>query len=247
MICDIGNTNITIGLFRDEDLTFRIELPTLESKRLRTLLKNILKSENIIPAQIKASLICSVVPGINREIKRAIRDVIYTPVYVLGNDLSVPIKNLYSRPEQVGQDRLVCAYSALKLYGAPVITVDLGTAVTFDVVSKNKEYLGGIILPGLALSLSALHRNTALLPEIKLASPIALIGRDTKASMLSGIAFGFGSMIDGLIARLKRELKASPKVIATGGNGYFIKPYCKKIDYFEPDLILKGMGKIIKR
>lgn len=241
---DIGNTTIAIGLCKGDRLALKGRLPTKDFKQFKSFLKNILKKRNVAPSKLESAVICSVVPKINREIKNAIRGIVDIPIYLLGENLTVPIKNLYARPRQVGQDRLVCAYTAMKLYGAPVINVDLGTAITFDLVSKNREYLGGIILPGLHLSLSALHRQTALLPEIKLVKPKTLIGKDTPGSMLSGVTFGFGSMIDGLIEKLKKELKDNPKVIATGGDCLFIKPYCRKVDYFEPDLILKGMAEL---
>ena len=163
------------------------------------------------------------------------------PIYVLGRDLAVPIKNRYGRPEQVGQDRLVCAWAAMRLYGAPVIAVDLGTAITFDAVSKNREYLGGVILPGLNLSLKALHQGTALLPQARLGKPGALIGKDTKGSMLSGLVYGFGGLIDGLVEKLSREIGKKAKIVLTGGDARLIRQYCSKSYYFEPDLILKGL------
>lgn len=247
LACDIGNTHIAIGLFNGDCLVLKTQAPTEDFKQFGRFLKNILKKKNIIPLKMRAGVVCSVVPKISQEIKNALRGITDMPLYIVGEHLMVPIKNLYAKPRQVGQDRLVCAYMAMELYGAPVISVDLGTAITFDIVSKNRAYLGGIILPGLNLSLSALHRHTALLPQVKPARPKLLIGKDTRSSMLSGITFGFGSMIDGLIEKLKKELGLSSKVIATGGDSSLIKPYCKKVDYFEPDLILKGMADLVSK
>jgi type III pantothenate kinase len=241
LACDIGNTNIAVGLFKGRSLVLKSCLPTQKSTHFKSFLRNSFGTKSILPGKIGAAVICSVVPGVNRSIKKAIKAIAAIPIYVLGENLEVPIKNLYAYPRQVGQDRLACAYAAQKLYGAPVITVDLGTAITLDVVSEKREYLGGIILPGLNLSLSALHRQTALLPQTGLRRPKALIGRDTADSMLSGATFGFGAMIDGLIEKLKERLKEPAKVIAVGGDCLFIKPYCRQVDYFEEDLILRGM------
>ena len=245
LACDIGNTNIAFGFFEMNTLVFKAKLQTSYYGKFKSYLKNILRPNNAGIGRIKASIICSVVPRINKKIKDALSDVSGRPVYLVGKDLVVPIKNIYAKPKQVGQDRLVCAYIASRIYGAPVISVDLGTAITFDIVSKNREYLGGIIVPGLNLSLSALDQNTALLSEIKLAHPKTIIGTDTRQSMLSGVTFGFGSLIDGLADKLKRELGSKTKIVASGGDSLFIKRYCRKIDYFAPDLILKGLAELL--
>lgn len=245
LVCDIGNTHIGLGFFKKNKLILKTQLETSKAAQFETFLKNIISSKNIAFARIRASIICSVVPRLNKKIKNALAALIARPVYLVGKDLIVPIKNLYAKPKQVGQDRLICAYMASLLYGAPVITVDLGTAITFDAVSKDRQYLGGVILPGLDLCLSALHRNTALLPEVKLAHLKTIIGKDTRQSMLSGITFGFGSLIDGLADKLKKRLGAKTKVIACGGGALFVKPYCNKIDYFDAGLILKGLSKLL--
>jgi len=151
------------------------------------------------------------------------------------------IKNLYRRPRQVGQDRLVNAYAGLKIYGAPLVIVDFGTAVTFDAVSKHREYLGGMILPGLKISLSTLHEKTALLPKIRLARPPEFIGRDTRRSMLSGIIFGFAGLTDKLAQELRKALGNNTKIIGTGGDINLIYRYCKSIDIIDAELTLKGL------
>jgi type III pantothenate kinase len=244
LACDIGNTNISVGLVRGNRPAFKAVLATEDFRQLGKFLKKNLKENHIAPFAVKAGAICSVVPRINAQVRRVLRDVLNAEVYTVGEHFTVPIKNRYFSPRQVGQDRLVCAYMAMRLYGAPVISVDLGTAITLDIVSKDKAYLGGIILPGLGLSLSSLARQTALLPKVVPARAKSLIGRNTRQSMLSGITFGFGSMIDGLIERLKKELKPSPKAVMTGGDSLLLKPYCGKVDYFQPDLILKGIAQL---
>jgi len=174
--------------------------------------------------------------------EKELRKLLGKQPYIIGKGIKAPIKNLYRRPKQVGQDRLVNAYAGIKLYGAPLIAVDFGTAVTFDVVSGNKEYLGGMILPGLTISLDALNQRTALLPKIKLEEPKEFIGRDTKSSMLSGIVYGFAALTDDLVIRIKKKIGKDATVISTGGNIGLIGKYCRQIDKVDRDLTLKGLN-----
>lgn len=244
---DIGNTTITIGIFRRKKLILKSSLAAQKYRKFKTFLEeNLKKSHNALSA-IECAVICSVVPGVTPTIEKAIGSKGNIPVYVLGKNLKVPIKNLYAKPKQVGQDRLLCAYMAMKLYGAPVISIDLGTALTFDVVSKNKEYLGGIIVPGVKLALLALHRYTALLPKVALVKAGCLIGKNTKESMLSGVTFGYGGFIDAMVEKLKKELGRSASAVLTGGDSQFLTAYCKKVDYTHPCLILEGMLEIMKQ
>jgi type III pantothenate kinase len=160
---------------------------------------------------------------------------------VLGKDIIVPIKNLYKKPKQVGQDRLVNAYACLKLYGKPAIIVDFGTATTFDYLDKNGTYQGGLITPGIGISLQALAENTALLPKIKLKKPKGLIGKDTVESIRSGIFYSMAAVCDGIIEKIKDKYGSKVKVVATGGLSNFFSPYCKYIDIIDKDLTLKGI------
>ena len=191
--------------------------------------------------KIHDAIICSVVPSVTKILAKDIERLLVQPPYIIGKDIVVPINNLYRKPRQVGQDRLVNAYAGIMLYGAPLIVVDFGTAVTFDLVSKDKAYLGGMILPGLEISLDALAERTALLPKIKLTRPEEFIGRDTKNSMLSGIIYGFSSLADSLIKKLKQKLGKNAQVIATGGNISLISNYCRKINKINRDLTLQGL------
>jgi len=238
LVCDIGNTNITIGVFKRSRLIFKAKVSTDKYKQLCRLpeLKKF--------SRIEAAVICSVVPKINRAVEKELEAIFSKPIYILGKNPSVPIINLYAKPRQVGQDRLVNAYAGVELYGAPLVVVDFGTAVTFDVVSKNKEYLGGMILPGLEMSLEALAKKTALLPKIKLEKPKGLIGRDTKSSMLNGIVYGFAALTDDLALRIKEKIGKDTLVVGTGGNIGLIGRYCKRIDKIDENLTLKGLNMI---
>jgi type III pantothenate kinase len=163
-------------------------------------------------------------------------------IFVVGQDIKVPIKNNYRYPRQVGQDRLVGAYAAKVFYGVPLIVVDFGTAITFDVVSKKGEYLGGIIVPGIRLTAESLFKKTALLPKVEIARPKELIGRDTKNSILSGIFYGYGSLCDGLVRLINQELQFRPKVIATGGYVEIMQQFSREIQKVDEELIFRGLS-----
>ncbi|MCX5706084.1 MAG: type III pantothenate kinase [Candidatus Omnitrophica bacterium] len=234
---DIGNTNITFGLFQKRRIirSFNITTQGYSLKKLKAKLGRI---------KIEDTIICSVVPKISRVLERDLRIWISKRPYNIGKDIIVPIRNLYRIPKQVGQDRLVNAYAGVKLYGSPLIVVDFGTAITFDIISKKKEYLGGMIIPGLNISLEALNQRTALLPKIKLGKPKEFIGRDTRSSMLSGIVYGFGALTDDLVNRIRDKIGRKAQVIATGGNISLISKYCKSINRVDSELTLKGLNMI---
>jgi type III pantothenate kinase len=237
---DIGNTNINFGIFSGTKIIKRFFIPTKSYRP--TAIKNKLARFNI-----DNIIICSVVPEVTKVLEKDLKKISGKRTFIIGKDIRVPIKNLYQKPKQVGQDRLVNAYAGVKLYGAPLIVIDFGTAITFDVISRNKEYLGGMILPGLEISLDALFQRTALLPKIKLNKPKEFIGRDTRNSMLSGVVYGFASLTDDLAIRIKNKIGKNAKVIATGGNIPLIARYCKRIDKIDRDLTLKGLNFIYNR
>jgi len=232
---DIGNTNATFGVFKENGLLNKFDIATERLSRadLKVKLRGI---------RFDDAIICSVVPFATGILKKAIERTLGKNPFITGKGFTVPVKNLYRKPKQVGQDRLVNAYTALHIYGPPAIVVDFGTAITFDALSKKKEYLGGMIIPGLKISLEALNMRTALLPAVKLDEPEGLIGRDTRNSMLSGMIYGFSSLTDALIARIKKTIGKNARVIATGGNAGLILKYCRAIDRIDPDLTLKGLN-----
>ncbi len=236
---DIGNTSINFGLFgKSKILDFRIPTLSLESVSL----ERFFVKKRVDTDKISEVIICSVVPKVCQKLKGKIKESFKVSPLVLGEDIFVPIKNLYKYPKQVGQDRLVNAYAAKTLYGYPLIIVDFGTAITFDIISKKGDYLGGIIAPGVEISKDVLSERTALLPKVKLRKPKVLIGKDTEESILSGIFFGFGCLVDGLLEKLKAELRRDDiKIIATGGNIEQISPFCRNITKVDSSLTLKGI------
>ncbi len=231
---DIGNTNINAGIFKGKKLIKRFSVPTKAHSLSRI-------KKGLSGSFVNTAVICSVVPVVTRRLAGDLKKGLGLTTYIIGREIKVPVKNFYRNPSQVGQDRLVNAYAGIKLYGAPLIVIDFGTAVTFDVVSKGAAYLGGMILPGLGVSLEALNAHTALLPKIRLSPPEEFIGRDTRNSMLSGIVYGFALAADALSRKIKDKIGKKAKVIGTGGNIGLIFPYCRAIDYVDSDLTLKGL------
>jgi type III pantothenate kinase len=238
---DVGNTNINMGVFKGRRLVIRYAIPTSRKNYFTCLKKIFLRNK------IDDVIVCSVVPGASRSLERGFRRLLGRSPYIIGKGIKVPIRNRYRNPKQVGQDRLVNAYAAVMLYGAPSVVVDFGTAITFDVISKRKEYLGGMILPGLQVSLDALAERTALLPEIKLGRPQEFIGRDTKNSLLSGVVYGFGALTDALAVRIKNKIGKNAMVIGTGGNINLMAGYCRQLDKINKDLTLCGLNLIYRQ
>lgn len=235
---DIGNTNINLGIFKGRRLVKRAVIATKEKNYLLRLKKVCARHK------IKDALVCSVVPQAQRRMADCLKRLLGRKPYIIGKEIKVPIKNRYRVPAQVGQDRLVNAYAAAVFYGAPAVVVDSGTAVTFDVVSASGEYLGGLILPGLQLSLDALAEHTALLPKVRLAGPVEFIGRDTKNSILSGVVCGLAAAADELCGRIRDIIGARALVIGTGGGIGLIGRFCRKIGRYDKDLTLKGINLI---
>ncbi len=240
---DIGNSNITFGVFRDNDLISRHSIPTKTVGFFTKCTSEIYK----LPyrSHVKDIIITSVVPDALIQLEKIMRRVFKKNIFIVGRNIKVPIINLYNHPQQVGQDRLVNATAAAILYNKrakkPLIVIDFGTAVTFDCISKRNEYLGGLIFPGIRLSLENLSKRAALLPKIEVKRPNSLIGKDTKDSMRSGLLNGYGSLCDGIIRRVSGKFKTKPVVITTGGDAALIAKYATFIKKIEPDLTLKGL------
>ena len=242
---DIGNTIIHLGLMKGTRVKKRFILethanPQVLSKQLSVILRKVQSSK------ISRAAICSVVPAKTKSVETCIKKVLGLSSVVIGRNLVVPLTNRYRNPKQVGQDRLVGAYAALKMYGAPAIVIDFGTAITFDVVSAKKEYLGGIIVPGIRLSAESLFNKTALLPRIKIQCPRSLIGRDTQTSILSGLFYGYGALSSGLIERISQSIKGKPKVIITGGHLKLVERFIsRQVHVVDPDLVFHGLALLV--
>ncbi|MBI4313684.1 MAG: type III pantothenate kinase, partial [Candidatus Omnitrophica bacterium] len=242
---DIGNTNIVVGVYDRDRLVESGRMSTTPERTIdeyAILLAGLLERLQVPPASVTQILIVSVVPKATAFVKAALKEICRPKPLVVGEDRPIPMKNLYKDPRQVGNDRLVNAVAAREKYGAPVFVVDFGTAITVDVVSGKGAYLGGVIAPGLEISLDALANRAALLPRVELEDPKAVLGRDTVTSMQSGIAYGYGALCDGLVRKLQKAARIKKAlVIATGGHAPFIARYCQTVDKVDPTLTLDGL------
>ena len=248
---DIGNTNVTLGLFRAGALlTTRraATTPRATPDELEALLETLLRLDGLSLADTDAIAVASVVPAVTGALERVAerRD---RPLVVAGAG-TVPIPIRVDRPGEVGADRLVNALAAARLYGTPAVVVDFGTATTFDCVASDGAYVGGAIAPGLELGLDALATRTAKLPRIELRTPDRAIGRDTVTSIQSGAVFGHQALAAGLLERIRAELADANgvrtedvKAILTGGLS--AAPWARgleRVDAIDPDLTLKGLA-----
>ncbi|MBI3615344.1 MAG: type III pantothenate kinase [Candidatus Omnitrophica bacterium] len=241
---DVGNTNITVGVFssssRSQALVSRGEISTRQP-RLDQALRRLLRKLRVPSDAIGGVILSSVVPRATAALKPVLKRMVKAKLLVLGENVRAPVINRYRVPGQVGQDRLVNAAAAFYRYGGPAIVVDFGTAVTIDLVNNRREYLGGLIVPGIGIALEALAARTALLPKIKLGPPKEFLSRDTVSSMRSGIFFGYGALCDGIVRRMKADLAPKAKVISTGGHSPLIAHFCKTVQIVNPDLTLQGL------
>jgi len=245
LLIDIGNSSVKFGVRKKLKGYASWHTPTDYVFTAGKIKKNLLSNLGILriaPDKIKTVTICSVVPKATNKVKSCLKTVLTkAEVLVLGSDIKIPIKNRYKIKSQVGNDRLVNALALKQSYKLPALVVDFGTAITIDVVSKKGEYLGGVIAPGIDLSLEILHKRTAMLPVLKAQKPKSVVGRDSQESILSGIFYGYSFLVDGLIRALKKTTKSKQTVVATGGNLDIMKTLCKTIDHYDNYLTLKGI------
>jgi len=241
---DIGNTSIAIGVFEGEKLrtTWRMATNIQHmADEYATFLLNILRHQGLYTSNITEIAMCSVVPPlITTFIDLAQRYFHATPL-VVGAGVKTGVKIRMDNPREVGADRIADAAAAHHLYGGPVVIIDLGTATTFGIVSKEGDYIGGIIATGIATAAEALVTRTAQLPRVELTRPKHVIGTNTVAAMQSGIIFGYVSLVEGMLARIEKELGEKPTVVATGGYAQLIANETKVINTVNLDLTLIGL------
>ena len=237
LVIDIGNTSINNGIFEGRILRRAFRIATYSKKLNMEYVRNLKRYLK----EIDSVIISSVVPHALKKVEKAIKDITGKKSAVVGRDLDSGVRNLYNNPRQVGPDRLVNARAAYELYGKECIIVDFGTAITIDIINHKRQYIGGVIAPGPGISLWALSEKTALLPRITIKKPKGILGKDTRESMLAGIIYGFSSLCDGIVCKLKKRYCRNAKVIVTGGYSKLIGPYCENVDKIDADLTLKGL------
>lgn len=244
LVADIGNTSTTFGVYDDEILidTWRLDSNKNKSEdEYGIFLKNLIEHKNFY-GKLTAAVISSVVLPLTEKFKVAIEEYLRIPVLVISSKINLGIELDVERPKEVGGDRIANACAAYKLYKAPAVVVDFGTATTFDVVTGDGKFIGGMIAPGMGISAEALSSFTSLLPKIKLAPSTTVIGRNTIDNMLSGLVRGHAAMIDGLMIGVEEELGSPVTTIATGGFSSIIADCMRRpFDYVTPHLTLEGL------
>lgn len=247
---DIGNTNIVVGCLEEQRTYF---IDRLATDRFKTEveyaldLKTVLALHQIQPEEIEGSIISSVVPQITDSARLATKMILKKEPLLLEPGMKTGLSIVTDQPSQVGRDRVADAVGALSAYPPPLIIIDLGTATTISVINAQKQFIGGLILPGIRVSLDALTARTSQLGGISVDAPKQLIGRNTIDSMKSGVLYGNAAALDGIIDRIEAELGQKVTTVATGGWSGRIIPYCKRKIIREEDLLLKGLLTIYQK
>ena len=253
---DVGNTNIVLGVFDGDRLTESWRLATLRERtadEIGILVTHLFERSGIALEHVAGIILSSVVPPLTGTMEEMARRYFDQAPLTVDPSSNTGMRVLYTPPSDVGADRVVNAVAAYEAYGlasrVPVIVVDFGTATTFDAISAAGEYIGGVICPGIGISADALFQRAARLPRVDVRKPSAVIGRTTVTSMQSGLFFGYVSMVDGIVKRMREELEGGERAacIATGGMADIIAGESAAIERVDPDLTLQGLRLIWNR
>lgn len=241
---DMGNTNIVIGGI-DSEKTYFVERITTNhvktSLEYAINIKNIFEIHDVAKSQVEGAIMSSVVPPLNATLSSAVKKILGFHPMLVGSGMKTGLNIKMDNPKTVGSDMIVDAVAALKDYPCPIVVIDMGTATTMSVIDQGGNYIGGVILPGLRVSLDSLSSKTAQLPNISLDIPKKVIGKNTIDCMRSGIMYGNAGTIDGILDRMEAELGAAPSVVATGGLSRFVVPLCRHKIIYDDALLLKGL------
>ena len=251
MTIDVGNTNITVGVFCGDDVRASFRLTT---KMARTsdeygmLLINLLEQNDIRHDEIEDTIIASVVPNVMHSLEGAIVKYFGIRPIIVESGIRTGIRVVTENPRQIGADRIVDAAAAYELYGGPVLVLDFGTATTYDLVDKDGAFVSGVTAPGIRTSAKALWEEAAKLPEIEIRKPASILAKETISSMRAGLVYGQIGQTEYIIRHIIDEADMGPiKVVATGGLGRIIASETTMIDVYDPTLTLKGMNLIYKK
>lgn len=247
---DIGNTNIVIGCISDDKILFTERMSTDSNKTVLEYaigFKTVLELYHIHSEDLTGSIISSVVPPVTNTVKEALHKITHHHVMVVGPGIRTGLNILMDNPATTGSDLIVNAVAAIHEYPAPLIIFDFGTATTASVVDRKKNYIGGMIIPGIRVSLDGLASHASQLSRISLDAPKKIIGTNTIDCMKSGLLFGNAAMLDGIVDRIEEELGEPATVLATGGLASLIVPLCKKNIVLDDNLLLRGLNLIYKK
>jgi len=244
LAADIGNTNITLGVFDGETLGTRLRFaanPARTADEYGLAMLDSFSRAGVAAADIQAVAIGSVVPALTPLFTEACVNYLNRRPFVADGTMETGLRSLYDNPRQLGVDRIVDAAATYKLYGGPACVIDFGTATTFDAVSADGCYLGGAIAPGIGIAAEALSRRAAKLPRVDYERPASVIGRNLRQSLQSGLLYGYTGLVEGMIARFRAELGPGMKVVATGGLAEVIARETAAIEILAPWLMLDGL------
>jgi type III pantothenate kinase len=247
---DVGNTNTVLGLHEGTEIRAHWRLTTRREQtadEYGILVRNLFATQGVAPSQIMGVALASVVPPLTSVLVALSRQYLGQEPLVVEPGVRTGMPILYEPPGDVGADRIVNGVAAFAAYGGPVIVVDFGTATTFDVVTKKGEYLGGVICTGVGVSAEALFQRAARLPRVDIRNPGKVIGRSTVGSMQAGLYFGYASMVEGIITRIRAELGEPARVVATGGLAETLAADIPSIEAVDPVLTLTGLRLIWER
>ncbi len=250
LVVDIGNTNIVAGCVEGKEILFRERLSTAHRAtklEYSVLFKTAFDMYGVDYKSIDGAIISSVVPSVTNVVKEAIENLCGIKVMVVGPGVKTGISIVIDNPAQLGSDLVVDAVAGIEEYPLPQIIIDMGTATTVSLINKEKQFLGGAILPGVAVSHDALIGRTSQLPKVAFEKPKKIIGSNTIDSIKSGILYGNAGAIEGIVDRFEEELGEKCTVIATGGLSKVIVPLCKRDIIVDEDLLLKGLMLIYEK
>lgn len=244
LAADIGNSNVVIGCFEADRILFVERLATNRNStalEYAVLIKTVLELGGCAGATFDGCIISSVVPSVTNMVRRAMQKLTGKTPLIVGPGLKTGLKIRLDNAAQLGSDRVADAVAAIHEYPAPLILIDMGTATTVSVIDRDKNFIGGMILPGLRISRDALAGRTSQLPQISLDPPKHVIGRNTVECMQSGLIYGTAATLDGVIAHIEDELGYPCTIVSTGGHAHIITPHCTRPIICDDDLLLKGL------
>jgi type III pantothenate kinase len=244
LVLDVGNTQTVLGVYEDSELRVSWRISTdirKSSDEYWVVLRSLFREADLDTNAIDGVCISTVVPPLQGVIEEVCDRYFKIVPVIVEPGIKTGLSILYDNPREVGADRIVNSVAGIQLYGCPLIIVDFGTATTFDAVSEKAQYLGGAIFPGIGISAEALFQRTAKLPRVELVAPKSVIGKDTVASIKSGVIFGYAELVDGMVRRIRKEMEGIPKVLATGGHADIIAHHSEEIEIVDPLLTLVGL------